>query len=233
VEIYDKTLQMAAEALKKGNIRPEQIAAIGIANQRETTVIWDKQTGIPACRAIVWQDRRTLPICERLEALDGENIVNRTGMIIVPNDAATKIAWLLENREEIRDGLLNGKYLYGTIDTFVVWKLTEGKVHVTEHSNNSVTLLQNAKTLDYDDEILKVLNIPRDILPEIKKSSEVYGYTEPDQFFGASVPIGGILGDQQAAAIGQGCLKPGTAKKHLRNRILYCNEYGRTLYRAV
>ncbi|MCI8485344.1 MAG: glycerol kinase GlpK [Lachnospiraceae bacterium] len=211
-EIYDITLKMAAEALKKGNIKPEQIASIGIANQRETTVIWDKKTGIPACRAIVWQDRRTLPICERLKALDGENFVRRTGMILVPNDAATKIAWLMENREEIRHGLEEGDLIYGTIDTWMVWKLTEGKVHITEPSNNSVTLLQNAETLDYDAEILKVLNIPRHILPEIRKSSEIYGYTEPAQFFGASVPIGGILGDQQAAAIGQGCLKPGTAK---------------------
>lgn len=212
VEIYDVTLKMAAEALKKGKVKPEQIAAVGIANQRETTVIWDKNTGIPACRAIVWQDRRTLPICERLEAMDGEKFVRQTGMIIVPNDAATKIAWLMENREEIRHGLEEGSLIYGTIDTWMVWKLTGGKVHITEHSNNSVTLLQNAEKLDYEEEILKVLNIPRHILPEIRKSSEVYGYTEPEEFFGASVPIGGILGDQQAAAIGQGCLKPGTAK---------------------
>lgn len=212
VEIYDKTLQMAAEALKKGDIKPEQIAAIGIANQRETTVIWDKKTGIPVCRAIVWQDRRTLPICERLEALDGEKFVKDTGMIIVPNDAATKIAWLIENNEEIKHGLEDGSLIYGTIDTWMVWKLTEGEVHVTDHSNNSVTLLQNAGTLDYDEHVLKTLHIPRHALPEIRKSSEIYGYTKPAQFFGASVPIAGILGDQQAAAIGQGCLEPGTAK---------------------
>ncbi len=212
LEIYGVTLKMAAAALKKGNIKPGQIAAIGIANQRETTVIWDKETGIPACRAIVWQDRRTLPICERLEALDGDNFVRRTGMVIVPNDAATKIAWLMENQEEIRHGLEEGNLIYGTIDTWMVWKLTGGKAHVTEPSNNSVTLLQNAEKLEYDEGVLKALNIPRHILPEIRKSSEVYGYTEPGQFFGASVPISGILGDQQAAAIGQGCLKPGTAK---------------------
>lgn len=212
VEIYDTTMKMVAEALKKGNIKPEQIAGIGIANQRETTVIWDKKTGIPACRAIVWQDRRTLPICERLQALDEENIVKRTGMVIVPNDAATKIAWLMENNEAIKNGLEDGSLLYGTIDTWMVWKLTGGRVHITEASNNSVTLLQNAETLDYDDMILDMLHIPRHILPEIRKSSEVYGYTDPEQFFGAEVPIAGILGDQQAAAIGQGCLKPGTAK---------------------
>lgn len=212
VEIYDTTLKMAADALKTADIKPEQIAAIGIANQRETTVIWDKKTGIPACKAIVWQDRRTLPICERLEALDGANIISRTGMILVPNDAAAKIAWLMENDADICHGLEEGNLIYGTIDTWMVWKLTGGEVHVTEHSNNSVTLLQNAKTLDYDEEILKALHIPRHILPEIKKSSEIYGYTRPEQFFGAKVPIAGILGDQQAAAIGQGCLQPGTAK---------------------
>ena len=212
VEIYETTMKMAAEALKKGNVKPEQIAGIGIANQRETTVIWDKNTGIPACRAIVWQDRRSLPICERLEALDGANIMKRTGMIIVPNDAATKIAWLLENDEEIKHGMEEGRLIYGTIDCWMVWKLTGGRVHITDHSNNSCTLLQNARTLDYDDDILDILKIPKHILPEIKKSSEVYGYTEPSEFFGAAVPIAGILGDQQAAAIGQGCLKPGTAK---------------------
>ncbi|MCI5943649.1 MAG: glycerol kinase GlpK [Eubacterium sp.] len=212
VEIYETTMKMAAEALKKGNVKPEQIAGIGIANQRETTVIWDKNTGIPACRAIVWQDRRSLPICERLEALDGANIMKRTGMIIVPNDAATKIAWLLENDEEIKHGMEEGRLIYGTIDCWMVWKLTGGRVHITDHSNNSCTLLQNARTLDYDDYILDILKIPKHILPEIKKSSEVYGYTEPSEFFGAAVPIAGILGDQQAAAIGQGCLKPGTAK---------------------
>lgn len=212
VEIYETTMKMAAEALKKGNVKPEQIAGIGITNQRETTVIWDKNTGIPACRAIVWQDRRSLPICERLEALDGANIMKRTGMIIVPNDAATKIAWLLENDEEIKHGMEEGRLIYGTIDCWMVWKLTGGRVHITDHSNNSCTLLQNARTLDYDDYILDILKIPKHILPEIKKSSEVYGYTEPSEFFGAAVPIAGILGDQQAAAIGQGCLKPGTAK---------------------
>lgn len=212
MEIYEVTMKMAAEALKKGNVKPEQIAGIGIANQRETTVIWDKKTGIPVHRAIVWQDRRTLPICERLEALDGANIVERTGMVIVPNDAAGKIAWLMENNEEIKHGLEEGSLIYGTIDTWMVWKLTGGKAHVTEPSNNSVTLLQNARTLDYDEEILKILHIPRHILPEIRNSSEIYGYTEPSEFFGAAVPIAGILGDQQAAAIGQGCLQPGTAK---------------------
>lgn len=212
MEIYEVTMKMATEALKKGNVKPEQIAGIGIANQRETTVIWDKKTGIPVHRAIVWQDRRTLPICERLEALDGANIVDRTGMVIVPNDAAGKIAWLMENNEEIKHGLEEGNLIYGTIDTWMVWKLTGGKAHVTEPSNNSVTLLQNARTLDYDEEILKILHIPRHILPEIRNSSEIYGYTEPSEFFGAAVPIAGILGDQQAAAIGQGCLQPGTAK---------------------
>ena len=212
VEIFDVTMRMAAIALKKGNIKPEQIAAIGIANQRETTVIWDRHTGIPACFAIVWQDRRTLPICERLSAMDGERIVERTGMILVPNDAATKIAWLRENRPDIKRGMDEGRLIYGTIDTYMVWRLTGGRLHITDHSNNSVTLLQNAMTLDYDESVLNALDIPRSILPQIRKTSEIYGYTDPEQFFGAAVPIAALVGDQQAAAIGQGCLKCGTAK---------------------
>ncbi|MDO4555894.1 MAG: glycerol kinase GlpK [Lachnospiraceae bacterium] len=212
MEIYDTTLKMVGEAIKKAGISPKQIAGIGIANQRETTVFWDKNTGIPVCRAIVWQDRRNLSICERLEELDGEDLVRRTGMIILPNDSAAKIAWLLENNEEVRQGVEDERLLYGTIDTWMVWKLSGGQAHVTDHSNNSVTLLQNARTLDYDEKLLNTLGIPRHILPEIRTSSEVYAYTKPEEFFGESLPICGILGDQQAAAIGQGCLKPGTAK---------------------
>lgn len=211
-EIYRATMSMAARALKSAGIRAEQIAAIGIANQRETTVIWDRHTGLPACRAIVWQDRRTLAICERLAALDGEALTERTGMILVPNDAATKLAWLRENDESLRRGMDDGRLLYGTIDSYMVWRLTEGRLHITEPSNNSVTLLQNARTRTYDERVLALLDIPRHILPEIRQSCEVYGLTEPERFFGAAVPIAGILGDQQAAAVGQGCLKPGMAK---------------------
>lgn len=211
-EIYDKTMDMAAAAIKKAHVLPGQIAAIGIANQRETTVIWERTTGRPVCNAIVWQDRRTLPICQQLEAYDGKAITGRTGMIIIPNAAATKIAWLRENNALIKQGTDNGSLLYGTLDSYMVFRLTGGRVHVTDRSNNSVTLLQNAASLDYDDDLLHILDIPRHILPALVASSAVIAYTDPERFFGAKVPISGLLGDQQAAAIGQGCLKMGMAK---------------------
>jgi len=161
---------------------------------------------------MVWQDRRVLPICEKLEAEDGPATVERTGMIIVPNDAACKIRWFLDNDEAVARGVAEGRLVYGTMDTWLIWKLSGGGAHVTDHSNNSVTLLQNASTLDYDEKTLELLNIPREILPEIHGSSEIYAYTTAEAFFGAEVPIAGICGDQQAAAFGQGCMEPGTAK---------------------
>lgn len=139
-------------------------------------------------------------------------MVERTGMIIVPNDAATKIRWFLDNDETIRQGVAEGRLIYGTMDTWLIWKLSGGAAHVTDHSNNSVTLLQNARTLEYDEKTLELLDIPREILPKICGSSEIYAQTTPEAFFGASVPIAGICGDQQSAAFGQGCMEPGTAK---------------------
>ncbi|WKY47399.1 glycerol kinase GlpK [Eubacteriaceae bacterium ES3] len=211
-EIWEVTMKMVSQALENGDVKPDQIEAIGITNQRETTVFWDKNTGMPVCRAIVWQDRRTLPICEALEAKDGAGIVDRTGMVILPNDAATKIRWLLDNDDAVKKGVDKGDLLYGTIDTWLVWKLTGGAAHVTDYSNTSVTLLLNARTLEYDEWILNELQIPRDILPELRSSSEIYGMTDADVFFGAKVPVAGILGDQQSATFGQGCLEKGMAK---------------------
>lgn len=211
-EIWETTQAMMKKALAEAGITASAIAAIGITNQRETTVFWDKSTGKPACRAMVWQDRRTLPICEELETTDGPAMVERTGMIIVPNDAATKIRWFLDNDETIRHGVAEGRLIYGTMDTWLIWKLSGGAAHVTDHSNNSVTLLQNARTLEYDEKTLELLDIPREILPKICGSSEIYAQTTPEAFFGASVPIAGICGDQQSAAFGQGCMEPGTAK---------------------
>ncbi len=211
-EIWEVTMRVAGEALKDGNVKPDEIAGIGITNQRETTVFWDKKTGEPACRAIVWQDRRTLPICEDLIAQDGDAIVKRTGMIIVPNDAATKINWILKNDLKVKAGVDKDELIFGTIDTWLVWKLSGGAAHVTESSNLSVTLLLNAETLDYDEWILDYLEIPKKILPEIRSSSEIYAYTDPQAFFGAKVPIAGIAGDQQAAAFGQACIQEGMAK---------------------
>jgi glycerol kinase len=210
-EIFNVTLKMIRDSLAEGNLKASDIHAIGITNQRETTVFWDKNTGEPACKAIVWQDRRTLDICEMLEEKAGADIVDRTGMIIVPNDAATKINWLMENDPEIKKGVEEGRLIYGTMDTWLVWKLSGGAAHVTDHSNTSVTLLQNARTLEYDQWILDELKIPKIILPELRSSSEIYAYTD-ESIMGAKIPISGIAGDQQAATLGQGCLETGTAK---------------------
>jgi len=211
-EIWEVTIRVVGEALKSGNIKPEDIAGIGITNQRETTVFWDKKTGEPACRAIVWQDRRTLPICEELIAIDRKGIEGRTSALIVPNAAATKIHWLLNNDKKVREGVDKDQLIFGTIDSWLVWKLSGGTTHVTESSNLAVTLLLNVEKLDYDEWVLDYLGIPRKILPEIRSSSEVYAYTDPQAFFGAKVPIAGIAGDQQAAAFGQACVEEGMAK---------------------
>lgn len=210
-EIWTTTLNVALEAIEKAGIEPSDIAAIGITNQRETTTFWNKYTGEPVGKAIVWQDRRSLSICEDLEQADGEAIVERTGMVLVPNTAASKIKWLMDNNAQIREGVIKGELIYGTIDTWLVWKLSSGKAHVTDYSNTSVTLLLNARTLEYDEDILSRLSIPKSILPELRSSSEIYAYTDP-QIFGAKVPISGIAGDQQAAVMGQGCVKVGMAK---------------------
>ncbi|MCX6097390.1 MAG: glycerol kinase GlpK [Caldiserica bacterium] len=211
-EIWEVTMKVAAEALQAAHASPKDIVAIGITNQRETTTFWDKKTGVPAARSIVWQDRRSLDICERLIAKDREGIEARNGAIIVPNAAATKIYWLMHNNEVIRKGVAEGRLIYGTIDTWLVWKLSGGAAHVTDHSNAAVTLLLDERKLEYDKWILDELEIPRSILPELRSSSEVYAYTDPDVFFGVRVPIAGIAGDQQAAAFGQACVTPGMVK---------------------
>ena len=174
MEIYEITLKMMRQAISEAHLKPENIAGIGITNQRETTVFWDKNTGIPADRAIVWQDRRTLPICEALIEKDGPAIEDRTGVTIIPNDSATKIHWQLKNNPEIRRGVDEGRLIYGTIDSWLTWKLSGGRAHVTDPSNSAVTLLQNARTLEYDEGILSELEIPRSILPEIRSTSEIY-----------------------------------------------------------
>lgn len=210
-EIWQVTLKTIKGALADAGIGIENIASIGITNQRLTTTFWDRDTGEPAGRSVVWQDRRTLDICEYLLEKDGDGIESRTGAAIVPNASATKIKWLLDNNESIRNGVKCGKLIFGTIDTWLIWKLTGGKVHVTDYSNAAATLLQNAKTLTYDEYMLEELGIPSTILPELKGSSEIYGYTD-ESILGASIPIAGIAGDQQAAAFGQSCTRKGMAK---------------------
>ncbi len=211
-EIWEVSRRVVAEALQNGRISPEQIDAIGVTNQRDTTVFWDKRTGQPVGRAIAWQDQRTLPLCEQLIAQDKDGIEARTGMVIVPDVTAAKIRWLLDNDRAIQKGVARGELLCGTIDSWLIWKLSGGAAHVTDHSNAAVTLLLNANSLTYDDALLGALSIPRDILPELRQSSEIYATTDPAAFFGVRVPIAGAAGDQQIAALGQACLTAGTAK---------------------
>lgn len=211
-EIWRVSLKVVAEALQNARIAPEQIDAIGVTNQRDTTVFWNKKTGEPVGRAIVWQDQRTLGLCEQLLAINGASIEARTGMIIVPDVTAAKIRWLMDNDRAIQKGIARGELLCGTIDSWLIWKLSGGAAHVTDHSNASVTLLMNANSLTYDDGVLNELSIPREILPELRRSSEVYGYTDPGAFFGVRVPIAGDAGDQQVAVFGQACVKAGMAK---------------------
>ncbi|HHY36814.1 MAG TPA: glycerol kinase GlpK [Firmicutes bacterium] len=212
MEIWSTQIGTAKEALEKANLKPEQIAAIGITNQRETTVVWDKNTGEPVYNAIVWQCRRTAPMCDDLKARGlTEPIKQKTGLIIDAYFSGTKIAWILENVPGARERAEKGDLLFGNIDTWLIWKLSGGKTHTTDYSNASRTMIFNIHDLDWDDDILKELNIPRVMLPKAMPSSYVYGYTDPE-VFGAEVPIAGDAGDQQAALFGQACFEPGMAK---------------------
>ena len=212
LEIWSTQLETAKEALEKANVKPEQIAAIGITNQRETTVVWDKNTGEPVYNAIVWQCRRTAPICDDLKARGlADSIKDKTGLVVDAYFSGTKIAWILDNVPGIREKAEKGDLLFGNIDTWLIWKLTGGKTHTTDYSNASRTMIYNIHDLDWDDDILKELNIPRVMLPEALPSSHVYGKTDA-AVFGAEVPIAGDAGDQQAALFGQACFEPGMAK---------------------
>lgn len=211
-EIWLTQYAVASEALAKIGAAAEDIAAIGITNQRETTIIWDKNTGEPIHNAIVWQDRRTAEFCDKLVA-EGltEDYRSRTGLIIDPYFSATKIRWLLENVPGAREKAERGDLRFGTVETWLIWKLTGGKVHVTDYSNASRTMLYNIRELKWDETILEHLGIPGSLLPEVKPSSCVYGETTAD-LFGGAIPIAGAAGDQQAALFGQTCFRPGEAK---------------------
>lgn len=212
-EIWNAVQITTSTALINSAIRPDQLAAIGITNQRETTVVWDKETGRPIYPAIVWQSRQTSDIAEKLVE-DGysEMIRQKTGLVIDPYFSATKIRWILDHVEGAQERAEKGELLFGTIDTWLIWKLTRGKVHVTDCTNASRTMLFNIHDLTWDQEILDLLKIPRTMLPEVKSNSEVYGETDPYQFFGGRVPIAGMAGDQQAALVGQLAVKPGMVK---------------------
>ena len=211
-EIWNSQLEVAQALLAKFKLKAKDIAGIGITNQRETTIIWDKNTGEPIHKAIVWQDRRTASICDKLTK-DGMTAYVRksTGLVIDAYFSGTKVKWLLDKVPGARKRAKKGDLLFGTVDSWLVWKLTGGRTHVTDYSNASRTLLFNIRTLKWDDKMLSKLNIPHEILPEVKDSSRVYGHTE-ESLFGGAIPIAGIAGDQQAALFGQACYSEGMAK---------------------
>ncbi len=211
-EIWSSQLGVAVEAMNKIGAAAEDIAAIGITNQRETTIVWDRQTGEPVYHAIVWQCRRTSEYCDSLKEKGlVETFRQKTGLVIDAYFSGTKLKWILDNVKGVRERAEKGELLFGTVETWLIWKLTKGKVHVTDYTNASRTLLFNIKTLQWDEEILAELNIPRCMLPEAKPSSCVYGEADPS-FLGGAIPIAGAAGDQQAALFGQTCFHPGDAK---------------------
>lgn len=211
-EIWATQTGLMYEAMSKIDITINEIAGIGITNQRETTVLWDKETGRPVHKAIVWQCRRTAGYCDELKKLGmGEFFRSKTGLVLDAYFSATKLRWLLDNATGARERAEKSKLLFGTVDSWIIWKLTGGKVHVTDYSNASRTMLFNIHTLKWDEEILRVLKIPQQILPEVKPSSHVYGYTD-SKLFGREVPIAGAGGDQQCALFGQTCFERGEVK---------------------
>lgn len=213
MEIWGTQSGVAREVLEKTGTKAQDVAAIGITNQRETTVVWDKNTGKPIYNAIVWQDRRTAGICDELKERGLESYVREnTGLVIDAYFSGTKVKWILDNVDGAREKAENGDLLFGTIDTWLIWNLTRGRKHVTDFSNASRTMIYNIQELSWDERMLKELNIPTSLLPEVKPSSEIYGTTDPDLFGGAEIPISGVAGDQQAALFGQACFEPGMAK---------------------
>lgn len=213
MEIWASQYGVLQEVLAKTNITPEQIAAIGITNQRETAIVWDKQTGEPIYNAIVWQCRRTADICEKLKSYGFDKYIKEnTGLLIDAYFSATKVKWILDNVEGARAKAEKGQLLFGTVDTWLLWKLTNGRVHVTDYTNASRTMLFNIKELKWDKKILDKLNIPMSMLPEVRSSSEIYGYVNLGGEDNIKVPIAGIAGDQQAALFGQAAFNKGDAK---------------------
>ena len=211
-EIFATQRDVARDALRKANISPSEVAAIGITNQRETTILWDRQSGEPIYNAIVWQDRRTASLCEELREVGAESLVReRTGLLVDPYFSGTKIAWLLDEIPGARSRAERGELAFGTVDSWLIWQLSENRTHVTDVSNASRTLLFNIHTNDWDEELLRVLRVPRAILPEVHPSAHAFGMVPPGTF-GEPLVIAGVAGDQQAAMFGQGCHSAGMAK---------------------
>ncbi|MEX2511685.1 MAG: glycerol kinase GlpK [Cyclobacteriaceae bacterium] len=212
LEIWTSQASVATEAITKAKIKANQIAGIGITNQRETTILWDRHTGEPVFNALVWQDRRTAAYCNELKEKGlSEKISEKTGLIIDAYFSGTKIKWILDNVEGVREKAEKGDICFGTVDSWLVWKMTSGKEHITDVTNASRTMIFNIHERKWDDELLELLDIPKSILPKVKSSSEVYAHTSGD-LLSAKIPIAGIAGDQQAALLGQLCTKPGMAK---------------------
>ncbi len=210
VDIWSTQLGVAAEVLQKANMSADDIAAIGITNQRETTIVWDRETGQPVCNAIVWQDRRTASLCDALRTRKLDRLIRRkTGLVVDAYFSATKLQWILQHVKGARARAKAGRLAFGTVDSWLVWNLTGGRVHVTDASNASRTMLYDIRTGEWDDALLEIFGVPRSMLPEVRSSSEVYGHTA---LLGGSIPIAGIAGDQQAALFGQVCTKPGMVK---------------------
>jgi len=212
-EIWGSILAVIASCLTGANVKAEQVAGIGITNQRETAVVWDKVTGQPIYHAIVWQSRQTAGICEELKAKGYDPLFRtKTGLLIDAYFSGTKVKWILDHVEGAREKAERGELLFGTIDTWLIWKLTGGRTHVTDYSNAARTLMYNIHELKWDEELLKILGVPVSMLPEVRPSSEIYGRTAENDFFGCQVPIAGAAGDQQAALFGQACYEKGMAK---------------------
>jgi glycerol kinase len=213
MEIWGAQSGVAREVLEAARVRPQEVAAIGITNQRETTVVWDRHTGEPVHPAIVWQDRRTADLCERLKKAGWEPVIReKTGLIIDAYFSATKLKWILDHVDGARARAERGDLLFGTVDTWLVWNLTRGRVHATDYTNASRTMLFNIHTLEWDEDILRELGIPKAMLPEVRPSVGAFGETDQETFGGALIPIRGVAGDQHAALFGQGCFESGMAK---------------------
>jgi len=211
-EIWESQLRVTRAVLEKAGVRASDVAAVGITNQRETTIVWDRVTGEPLYNAIVWQCRRTAPLCERLQADGLSGVVKeKTGLVIDPYFSGTKVRWLLDEVPEVAAKAAKGEAAFGTVDTWLIWKLTGGRVHATDYSNASRTMLFNLKTLSWDDELCEALGVPRSLLPEARPSSGDFGVTDPG-LLGGAIPIAGDAGDQQAALFGQACFEPGLVK---------------------
>ena len=213
MDIWNSQVDVAREVIASNNIPVSTISCIGITNQRETTLVWDRKTGLPVHNAIVWQDRRTAAICDQLKSDGWEDYVrNETGLVIDAYFSGTKLKWILDNVEGVRERADAGDLLFGTVDTWLIWKLTNGRVHATDYSNASRTLLYNINKLDWDEKLMEELGVPASMLPDVRPSSGDFGMTQDDIFYDTTIPITGVAGDQQSALFGQACFEPGMAK---------------------